>query len=136
MGADPAAWRWGDLHLALFEHAASRVLPQPDAGWTVGPLGVGGSRSTPMNAAYRIADFAVTSGASVRLVMDVGAWDNSVCINVPGQSGDPRSPHFADLAAPWARGDYVPLLFSRDKVDAATTHRIRLVPAGTKGVQP
>ena len=76
------------------------------------------------------------AAGSVRLVMDVGAWDNSVCINVPGQSGDPRSPHFADLAAPWARGDYVPLLFSRDKVDAATTHRIRLVPAGTKGVQP
>jgi penicillin G amidase len=136
MGADPALWRWGDLHRALFEHAASRVMSPPDTGWNVGPLGVGGSRSTPMNAAYRIADFAVISGASVRLVMDVGAWDNSVWINVPGQSGDPRSPHYADLAGVWSQGGYLPLPFSRDRVDAATAHRIRLVPAAAPVLAP
>ncbi|MDO9523925.1 MAG: penicillin acylase family protein [Gemmobacter sp.] len=135
LGADPAVWRWGDLHRAQFDHAASRVLAA-ESGWNVGPLPVGGSRSTPMNAAYRIADFAVTSGASVRLVMDVGEWDNSVWINVPGQSGDPRSPHYADLATPWAQGDYLPLLYSRDRVDAATAHRIRLVPALATKVHP
>lgn len=129
LGNDPAAWRWGDLHQARFEHAASRIMQPSDASWNVEPLAVGGSRSTPMNAAYRIADFTVTSGASVRLVMDVGAWDNSVCINVPGQSGDPKSPHYADLAEPWSRGDYVPLLYSREEVDAVVVHRIRLVPA-------
>lgn len=126
LGADPAAWRWGDLHRAQFDHAADRVKPQPD--WNVGPLAVGGSRSTPMNAAYRISDFGVTSGASVRLVMDVGEWDNAVSVNVPGQSGDPRSAHYADLAQIWARGDYVPLLFSHDRIDAATTQCIRLLP--------
>lgn len=135
LGNDPAGWRWGDLHQATFAHAASRVMQPSDADWNVGPLAVGGSRSTPMNAAYRIADFAVISGASVRLVMDVGAWDNSVCINVPGQSGDPGSVHYADLAELWSRSDYVPLLFSREKVDAATVHRIRLVPAAVPAVQ-
>ncbi|KEQ06292.1 penicillin acylase family protein [Pseudorhizobium pelagicum] len=132
LGPDPSAWRWGDLHRALFEHAASRVKPVADAEWNVGPLAVGGSRSTPMHAAYRLGDFVVNSGASVRLVMDVGSWDDSVCVNTPGQSGDPRSPHYADLSAPWSRGDYVPLLYSRDKVDAATAHLIRLVPAGNE----
>lgn len=132
LGDDPLGWRWGDLHRALFDHAASRVRPQPDAGWNVGPLGVGGSRSTPMNAAYRLSDFAVISGASVRLVMDVGDWDRSVWINVPGQSGDPRSTHYADLAGLWSQGGYLPLLYSRDAVDAATARRIRLVP----GAQP
>ncbi|MBS9719687.1 penicillin acylase family protein [Tianweitania sp. BSSL-BM11] len=128
LGKDPSAWRWGDLHRALFEHAASRVKDTNKTDWNVGPLPVGGSRSTPMHAAYRLGDFGVNAGASVRLVMDVGAWDNSVCVNTPGQSGDPRSPHYADLSEPWSRGDYVPLLYSRDKVDAATTHLIRLVP--------
>lgn len=136
LGPNPAAWRWGDLHKAVFEHAANRLRPELDAGWAVGPLGIGGSRSTPMNAAYRVADFGVTSGASVRLVMDVGAWDNSVCVNVPGQSGDPRSPHYADLADIWARGDYVPLLYSRDRVAAATTQRIRLCPPLREAIQP
>ncbi|MCX8279331.1 penicillin acylase family protein [Phyllobacterium sp. 0TCS1.6C] len=129
LGPDPAAWRWGNLHQALFEHAASRVKPETDTEWNVGPLPLGGSRSTPMHAAYRISDFGVNAGASVRLVMDVGQWDNSVCVNTPGQSGDPRSSHYADLSECWSRGEYVPLLYSREKVDAATTHLIRLVPA-------
>ncbi|MBA4784359.1 MAG: penicillin acylase family protein, partial [Rhizobiales bacterium] len=129
LGADASAWRWGDLHRALFEHAASRVKPAADAEWNVGPLPVGGSRSTPMHAAYRLSDFGVNAGASARLVMDVGSWDDSVCVNTPGQSGDPRSSHYDDLSGPWSRGDYVPLLYSRDRVDAATAHLIRLVPA-------
>ncbi|AJY45055.1 penicillin acylase family protein [Martelella endophytica] len=133
LGDDPDRWRWGDLHRALFQHAANGAKPSADSAWNVGPLPVGGSRSTPMHAAYRLGDFNVNAGASVRLVMDVGAWDNSVCVNTPGQSGDPRSPHYADLAAPWARGDYVPLLFSRDRVDAATRRRIRLIPSSPSG---
>ena len=78
----------------------------------VGPLPKGGSGSTPMHTGYRPSDFRITHGASVRLVMDVGEWDNSVCINAPGQSGDPRSPHYGDLAPAWAKGEYVPMLYS------------------------
>ncbi len=127
LGPDCSTWRWGDLHRAHFEHIASCVKPVADTAWNAGPLPIGGSRSTPMHAAYRLGDFGVNAGASVRLVMDVGSWDDSVCINTPGQSGDPRSPHYADLCEPWSRGDYVPLLFSRETVDAATAHLIRLV---------
>ncbi|MBP1849249.1 penicillin acylase family protein [Rhizobium halophytocola] len=129
LGADTTEWRWGDLHQALFEHAASRTKDKDRNAWNVGPLGVGGSRSTPMHAAYRLSDFGVNSGASVRLVMDVGAWDNSVCINTPGQSGDPRSPHYGDLSDPWSKGDYVPLLYSRKRIEAETAHLIRFFPS-------
>ena len=66
-----------------------------------------------MNAAYRLSDFRVTTGASFRMVIDVGNWDNSRAINAPGQSGDPRSPHYGDLAPLWAAGEYVPLLYFR-----------------------
>ena len=61
--------------------------------------------------------------------MDVGAWDNSVAINTPGQSGDPASPHYADLAKTWAAGEYFPLCYSKEAVDAATVSRIYLDPA-------
>ncbi|MCJ8518835.1 penicillin amidase [Pseudorhizobium tarimense] len=132
LGPNPSAWRWGDLHRALFEHAASRVKPAAESVWDVGPLPVGGSRSTPMHAAYRPGDFGVNAGASVRLVMDVGNWDNSVCVNTPGQSGDPRSPFYSDLAEPWSRGEYVPLLYSRTRLEAETAHLIRVLPAETR----
>ena len=80
-----------------------------------------------MHAGYRIRDFRCIYGASVRLVMDVGEWDNCVCINAPGQSGDRGSPHYDDLASIWARGQYVPLLYSRARVEEATVVRVRLV---------
>ncbi len=129
LGSDPAVWRWGDLHRALFEHATSRLMTECPGAWNVGPLPLGGSRSTPMHAGYRMGDFGVNAGASVRLVMDVGNWDNSVCINTPGQSGDPRSPHYDDLAGTWSRGEYVPLLYSDARIRSETIHHITLLPA-------
>ncbi len=131
LGTDPAAWRWGTVHRAHFIHATSNVFagvwrPSGD----VGPFEKGGSDSSPMNASYRTSDYRVTLGASVRLVVDVGEWDNSLCINAPGQSGNPTSTHYGDLAEKWSRGEFVPLLYSKTRVDLATEQRIRLAPAG------
>ena len=127
MGASPSAWSWGELHSGYFSHALSGLSAE-QAHWDVGPLPVGGSSSTPMHTGYRPSDFRAMHGASVRLVMDVGEWDNSIAINAPGQSGDPRSPHYADLAPGWSRGEYVPLLYSRAAVDAKEMQRITLLP--------
>jgi penicillin amidase len=81
-----------------------------------------------MAAAYRATDFRMTVGASFRVVMDVGNWDACMVINAPGQSGDPRSPHYDDMAGRWAEGAYVPMLYSRAAVDAAAEQRILLRP--------
>ena len=81
-----------------------------------------------MHTGYRISDFRTTHGASVRIVVDVGEWDNSRWINAPGQSGDPRSAHYRDLAPIWAQGGYVPMLYSRQAVDEAASHIITLQP--------
>ena len=81
-----------------------------------------------MNATYRLTDYRVTSGATFRMVLDVGDWDNSRAINAPGQSGLPASPHYGDLSQLWARGEYVPLLYTRDAIAEATTLRIVLAP--------
>jgi penicillin amidase len=128
MGDDPRAWAWGKLHQAMFEHPVGTVRPERKKDWDVGPLPIGGSDSTPMNGMYRPGDFRLTIGASFRMVIDVGAWDNSVCINVPGQSGDPRSPHYQDLAPTWAAGNYVPLLYSEAAIEQAAVVKIRLLP--------
>jgi penicillin amidase len=128
MGADPAKWAWGHLHIALFEHALGAVRPEARPKLNVGPLPVGGSESTPMNMMYRPDDFRLTLGASFRMVLDVGDWDKSLCCNAPGQSGDARSPHYADLASIWSSGSYVPMLYSREAIDAAATVVLWLRP--------
>ncbi len=129
LGEDVAAWSWGRLHRAHFVHPLSQLQTPGSMAMDVGPLPQGGSESTPMNSSYRPADFRVTVGATVRLVVDVGDWDRSVCVNSPGQSGDPASPHYADLAPLWGTGAYVPLLYSAEAVERATETRIRLLPA-------
>ena len=129
LGRDPGGWAWGRLHHGYFEHVLSAVAPDRKAAMDVGPLPIGGSGSTPMNTTYRQPDFRVTSGATFRMVLDVGAWDNSRAINAPGQSGLPESAHYRDLSQLWAKSEYVPLLFSRDAVAKAARLRIVLEPA-------
>jgi penicillin G amidase len=129
LGPDMTTWAWGRLHRATFEPAVA-VLADPElrAQLSVGPLQTPGSSSTPRAQAYRANDFSVIAGASVRLVMDVGAWDNSVAMNTPGQSDDPMSAHYRDLFPMWAQGSYVPLRFSRAAVDADAEDLIHLSP--------
>ena len=131
LGPDPSAWRWGTLHYNLSEHPFSAALdPATRAAWNVGPLPNGGDSNTVNMAWVRRRDFRSISGPSVRIVIDVGNWDQSWAMNFPGQSGDPRDAHYRDLAGPWLRGEYFPLLFTRALIERSTERTIRLVPKG------
>jgi penicillin amidase len=130
LGDDPSRWRWGALHRALFEPAiAARAGPELADQLRVGPLEVAGTAVTPLASRWRRSDFTAAAGASLRVVIDVGAWDNSVAVNTPGQSADPWSPHYRDLFPLWAAGAYFPLLYTRPAVEAATRQVIELTPA-------
>jgi penicillin amidase len=130
LGPDTALWTWGRLHHADFKPAAavladSRLAQQMGTG----ALEIPGSAQTPRAATYSPTSFNQTAGASVRLVMDVGAWDNSVAVNTPGQSGDPSSVHYRDLFPLWASGAYVPLDYSRAAVNRDAELVVNLEPA-------
>jgi penicillin amidase len=129
LGSDSSQWRWGRLHVAKFDHALMPLADKATAAQlSVGPLAFGGAGNVPRAATYRRADYRLISGASFRMVLDVGNWDASRVINTPGQSGDPFSGHYRDLAPLWAAGQYVPLLYSRTAVEAATAEAIILRP--------
>jgi penicillin amidase len=129
LGADPTAWEWGRLHHAFLVHPLSPLAEgRTRERMDLGPVPRGGSGDTVGNTAYRLEDFRQTGGSSWRVVIDVGGWDDSLFVNSPGQSGDPASPHYADLFRPWSRDEAVPLLYSRRKVEAATERRIILEP--------
>ena len=127
LGPDPAAWSWGRMHRASFEHALAgspalrAVMNTPDV-----PRGGDGTTPNATGSGAR-----QTAGASFRLVLDVADWDRSTTINVPGASGQPGSPHYADLLPLWADGRYHPLPFSRRAVESNAAHRLMLLPAAT-----
>ena len=130
MGSDPAAWQWGKLHRAVFNHPLAGVVdPATRERLVVGDWPLGGSPSTPLAASYNPANYQLTAGASFRMVLDVGQWDASRVVNTPGQSGDPASSHYRDLAPVWAAGSYFPLLYSRQAVERNVTQRLQLQPA-------
>lgn len=129
LGADPKQWQWGKLQQVMIEHPfAAAVDAATRAKLNVGPMPKHGGAHTPNMSSYDPRNFRLNSGPSFRVVLDVGNWDNSRAINTPGQSGDPDSPHYRDLAPLWLRGDYFPLLYSKKRIVAATVERIELRP--------
>ena len=129
LGADAGSWAWGRLHHGYFPHPLAGVAEaQRSSVPDIGPLPMGGSGQTVKLASYRPSDFRVMHGASFRLIVDLANLDRSLCVNAPGQSGDPRSRHYDQLAATWAASDYAPMLYSRDAVDQATEYVWRLKP--------
>lgn len=129
-GGDPAHWQWGRLQSTVFTHPLTPVLDAASRSRVnVGPFARGGGPFTVNVSPYNAGSFRQLHGASFRMVIDVGNWDNSRAINTPGQSGDPASKHYRDLAASWADGKYFLLLYSRTAVEAAADQVIELVPA-------
>ena len=130
LGPDPSNWQWGDLHQIAFEHPlldladddlrkAMRYKRYPR----------GGTRNTTNSTGFHPDDFLVVAGASFRMVLDVGQWDDAEMTNAPGQSGDPRSPFYDNLLEGWATDSSFPLLYSRSAVEANQALRIVLEPA-------
>jgi len=130
LGPDWDAWRWGRLHHAHLEHPISASVPEAErAALDVGPAPRGGSGNTVNSTSYSLEDFVQRYGATFRMVVDVGRWDESRAMNSPGQSGDPASPHYRDLFEGWARDESFPLLYDRERVLGAAERRIVLRPA-------
>jgi penicillin amidase len=128
-GADASQWDWGKLQFNLSEHPFAAIVDDATrARINVGPIEKNGSPFVPNASGYRVSDFRQMSGPSIRMIVDVGNWDNSKAVNHPGQSGDPDSPHYRDLAPMWRAGHYFPLLYSRKAVENATEKRIELIP--------
>lgn len=82
-GADTKSWQWGKLHHSLPGHVMPpgidgdlRARLQP------GPFPKPGGPYTPNQSNYSTCDFQLTNGASFRMVLDVGYWDNSRAVNL------------------------------------------------------
>ncbi len=129
LGENPQNWRWGDLHKTRFRHPLLQLVPEETTKiMEMADYGRGGSSNTTNNTGFSAENFVVRSGASFRMVVDVGNWDAARMTNAPGQSGDPRSRFYDNLLENWANDNELPMLFSRDAVESNRAFRIRLAP--------
>ncbi|MGZ8492547.1 MAG: penicillin acylase family protein, partial [Gemmatirosa sp.] len=128
LGPDLAQWRYGQPRYkhARIRHPLGALLDSTGrAALDVGPAPRGGSSHT-LNATGGTDN--QTAGASFRIVVDLADWDRALGTNTPGQSGDPRSPHYRDLFLPWAEGRYFRVPYTTRAVDAAAERREMLTP--------
>ena len=105
---------WGQLHVAEFAHAVMKN--EPRLAWLFRRrVAKGGDRYTPNVGLYRPEDFSVKVAPSYRQLIEVKEGGRALFIHAPGQSGNPLSPHYGDLVALWARGEYLKMGLDRPR---------------------
>jgi penicillin amidase len=124
---NPHEMRWGAMHTATFRHSLASVNPLFANTFNIGPFERTGDGNTPNNTRYN-EKFEQLHGATYRHLFDLADWDKGLATSAPGQSAQYGSPHYADLAPLWAKGEYFPLAYSRAKVDEVAKHRLILRP--------
>jgi penicillin amidase len=106
-GEDPSLWTWGAAHQAVFPHPLMSSVPLLKDLYTV-RVDHGGDASTVNVGHFRFGgDFSTFHAGSLRAIYDLSDLDASLFSQAPGQSGHPLSPHYSDLAGPWAAGVYL-----------------------------
>ena len=94
----------------------------------MGPLSRPGDEFTVNATAVPSDGWDQVDGASYRQILDTSNWDQSIAVNTPGQSGQPASAHYSDLAPLWDSGRYFPLAYSTAAVKNATLNTLILAP--------
>lgn len=138
-GSDESRWHWGDAHPAVAEHR-----PFSKLAW-LRPLfelrrPVGGDVSTLDVARFFINDveapYAARHVASLRMIVDLADPDRSTFMHSSGQSGNPLSPHYADLLDRWTRVESLPMSMQARDYEAGALGTLTLrPPAAVSGGQ-
>ncbi len=130
-GDDPADWRWGEAHYANHAHGTFRARPPLGALFGV-RIANGGDHFTINAAGYAFRDpdrpFVQTHGPAFRAIYDLADLERSLFVYGPGQSGNPLSPHYRDLAGRWRDHRPFAIPTGRDALEAAGAARLLLVP--------
>jgi penicillin amidase len=129
-GDDTRRWAWGRVRPLTLTHPVGERHSLLGRIFNLGPFPWGGDTYTVGQSTVYPNEPLANPGAiaSLRIVMDVGDWERTEVALPGGQSGNPLSPHYADMLPLWRRGEGVPLAWSREAVARATTESLRLVP--------
>lgn len=128
LGPDMSKWQYGQEKFkhSYMAHALSASVDEiTKSKLDLGPMPRGGNSYTPGSTG---GNNNQSSGASFRMIVNTGDWDAAIGTNGPGQSGDPDSPFYSNLFEPWAKDQYFPVYYSRNKIDSVAVSSYILKP--------
>jgi acyl-homoserine-lactone acylase len=133
MGPDPRDWQWGKLIHYAFKHEISDLLPFGAFNdyFNPGIYPAGGDWATINVAGSSWADnsFEVVEIPAMRMIVNFGEPDPAYIVTVPGQSGNPSSPHYKDMTKEYfITGKTHPLPFNEENVKKQYTDVLTLIP--------
>ena len=109
-GDEMAQWQWGRAHTAYFPNAVFERVPLL-RDWLRVTIPTPGGYDTVNRGPSTIRDdeapYEQRFGAGLRIITDMVAPQDSQMMIAPGQSGNPLSPHYADLLARWRAFDWL-----------------------------
>ncbi len=99
--------RWGARHTLTLAHELSGAFPGSAWLFDRGPVAASGGNATVGRARYSYRQpYAVSGGATTRLVVALSQPMQAWSIMPGGQSGIPASPHYNDQTAAWVAGTH------------------------------
>lgn len=128
LGADPDAWRWGEVHRAGLTHPIFGSVPVLKEVFNIEPPtgGDGTTVNVGHPAFHRLPRYVNRHAPSYRALYDLADLDRSRFMIPTGQSGHPLSPHYDDLSPLWADARYLSLAPPAE--GARLSGRLRLEP--------
>ena len=128
LGNNIEDWRYGQekfKHIKIAHPIGGIVNNETANKLNLQTLPRGGNAYTPGSTG---GNNNQSSGASFRIIVNTGNWDESIASNTPGQSGDPDSPFYRNLYEDWAKDKYFPLYYSKEKIKSVTYKQTILLP--------
>lgn len=131
-GSDTTQWYWGKIHKAHFSHPLSGTAPlnllfgvtqleRPGDNETINIGGDDGFNADPPN-------YDQHTVSSMREIIDLANFDNSLWIITTGESGQPFSNHYNDLNSLWDQDRYQSMSFSPQRRTLIIRERLILCP--------
>jgi penicillin G amidase len=123
-------WTWGQVRPLTLTHPLAARKPL-DLVFNLGPFPWGGDQNTVAQAGVDPLQPASNPAfvQSMRMIVDLGRFEDSRWILPGGQSGNPLSPHYDDQFPLWQRGEGIPIAHTDAGVAAAKVRTLELRPA-------